>query len=118
MTTLQIGRDVSGVVDYSRKPSSNKFSATLTQDTDTTVTVPVSFSGSNWKVFIRSDAGTDVWVAIDEEADVPAAPTGGELNECSSECNPGVLILPGGAVIHLKTTNTTANVGVAMYEQQ
>jgi len=111
-TDFLLGRDQSGVVDYSRAPSNNKVSVTLAANTEATTTVPND--SNTYKVVFSIEPGSTVWVAIGATAAVPAGATFAVTN---SMLNPTVLWLEKNKVIHAITADSSADVGIEYYAQ-
>lgn len=122
MAIANMVRDVSGAVTYGLPFSNNIYSATLTANTDTTLTVPyidamgnATLNGTalpNIMAIISWTQGNDLFVALGATA---AAPAGASFASTTSEQNPAVKYVQGGQVMHFKTASTGVNVTVSFY---
>lgn len=110
MTPLNFGRDVQGFNAYAPKISDIKYSATLAASTHSTITVPSS--AEKWIAVFSYEAVTNVWVAVNGTAAVPA---GGTFATTTSQLNPPALTVYAADVIDIITANATTDVGVAFY---
>lgn len=109
-TLLSFGRDVQGYNAYAPQPSTNKWSATITNGSATSITVPSNFQ--TWVVSFRYYPN-DVWVDVSgATAIIPAGPT---LQPTTSELNPASLTLQAGTNISMITGLTSADVSVVMW---
>jgi hypothetical protein len=109
-TELSFGRDVQGYNTYAPDPSTNKWSATLTDGNATSITVPKSYP--SWIVSFRYFPN-DVWV--DVTGATAAIPAGNTLATTTAELNPASLRLTSGTTISMITAQTTADVSVVMW---
>lgn len=110
-TVLNFGRDVQGYVAYAPPTAIDKYSATITNGSDTNITVP-----SNHQVWIAAfsyQPGTNVWV--DLTGATAAVPVGATLAATTAELNPGQRTVYAGNKISIITDNTSADVGVSLY---
>lgn len=110
-TILDFQNDVKGANAYAPAFATDHFSATLTNGSAQSFTVPTG----NFSVYVVSfsyQPGTNVWVANGTTAAVPAGAT---FASTASELNPGARRVLAGAVISCITDNTTADVGVSIY---
>ena len=109
-TILSFGRDIQGYNAYAPQPSTNKWSATITTGTATSIVVP-----SNYPVWVVSFRyyPNDVWV--DVTGATAAIPAGATLATTTSELNPASLTLTAGTHISVITGLTTADVSVVMW---
>ncbi len=107
---LQFGRDLGGYNAFAPQPSNNKWSATITDGTATSVTVPST--GAVWVVSFRYYPN-DVWVDVSGAAAI--IPVGATLASTTSELNPASLTLNAGTVISMITGQTSADVSVVMW---
>jgi hypothetical protein len=107
---LSFGRDQQGYNAYAPQPSTEKWSATLTANSATSVILPSSYK--TWVVSFRyfpNDVFVDVSGAT---AAVPAAST---LGTTTSELNPAALTLQAGTKISMITSQTAADVSVVAW---
>ena len=110
MTRLTFGRDTNSFSAYAPMPSTNKWSATLTDGTASSVTVPSTHE--TWIVSFRYYPN-DVWV---DTTGAPAAiPSSNTFATSTAELNPATLTLPSGTVISMITGLTAADVSVVMW---
>ena len=107
---LSFGRDAQGYNAYAPYPSVVKYSATITDGSATSVTVPSSFA--LWVVSFRYYPN-DVWV--DVSGATAAIPVGATLASTTSELNPASLTLTAGTNISIITSQTTADVSIVMW---
>ena len=95
--------------DFGLPFSNVKYSATLASSTDTSLTVPGS--AQRWKALIKYETTEDVWVALNETAEVPA---GGSFATTTSELLPACREVKAGDVLHFFATGTPV-VSVVFY---
>jgi len=107
---LELGRDVQGYNAYAPQPSTVKYSATITDGSATSVTVPSTYQ--TWVVSFRYFPN-DVWV--DVSGATAAIPIGATLAASTSELNPASLTLQKGTVISIISAQTTADVSIVMW---
>jgi hypothetical protein len=109
-TRLIFGRDAQGFNAFAPAPSIDKWSATITDGSATSITVP-----SNWGVWIVSFRyyPNDVWVDV-SGADA-IIPVGATLAATTSELNPASLTLNAGTKISMITGLTSADVSIVMW---
>lgn len=107
---LQFGRDTQGYNSFSPQPSTDKWSATITVGTATSITVPEN--AQTWIVSFRYYPN-DVWVDV-SGADA-TVPVGATLASTTSELNPASLTLQKGTKISMITAQTTADVSIVMW---
>jgi hypothetical protein len=127
--TVQFRRfdEVKGVNDFGQQYSDQIYNATLVAATNTQLTVPgggimggmTSFGASNNrnKVYAVIRTTGDVWVAVNQTADVPAA---GTFAQDTSELVTNVLckcylVNVGDVLNFFAKTGTTPSVSVAFY---
>lgn len=109
-TTLAFGRDNQGYNAFAPDPSTNKWSATLTDGNATSVLLPANFPV--WIVSFRYYPN-DVWVDVSgATAAIPGAAT---LASTTSELNPSALRLLAGTKISMITGQTTADVSIVAW---
>lgn len=110
MTRLTFGRDTNSFNAYAPMPSTNKWAATLTDSTATSIIVPSTHE--TWVVSFRFFPN-DVWV--DTSGATAIIPVGNTLAVTTSELNPASLTLAEGTVISMITGLATADVSVVMW---
>lgn len=109
-TLLSFGRDVQGYNAYAPQPSTNKWSATITNGSATSITVPSNFPV--WVVSFRYYPN-DVWV--DVTGATAAVPVGATLASSTAELNPASLTLTAGTNISIITGLASADVSIVMW---
>ena len=109
-TQFSMIRDINGYNGFGLSFSINKFNANITQNTDTTLTVP-SYS-SHYVAIFTFQSGSGVWVANNDTA---AKPVGSTFASTTSELNPVARYVKAGDVLHFFTGDTSAMVGVVFY---
>jgi hypothetical protein len=107
---LAFGRDAQGYNAYAPQPSTVKYSATITNGSATSITVPSSYA--TWIVSFRYYPN-DVWV--DVTGATAAIPVGTTLAASTSELNPASLTLPSATTISMITDLTSADVCIVMW---
>lgn len=107
---LLFGRDMQGFNAYAPQPSTLKYSATITNGSETHFTIPSSHA--QWIVSFRYYPN-DVWV--DVSGATAAIPAGATLATTTSELNPATLFLTSGTKISVITSQTTADVSVVLW---
>ena len=110
-TLLDFGRDVQGYNAYAPIPSTNCYSATITNGAATSITVP-----SNYQIWVAAfsfQPGANVWV--DFTGATAAIPAGATLASATSELNPASRKLKAGTKISIITDNTSVDVGICLY---
>lgn len=110
-TTLQFGRDAQGFNAFAPTPSTNNWSATITDGSATSITVPSNYT--TWVVSFSYQGGTNVWV--DVTGATAAIPAGATLATTTSVRCPASYTLTSGTNISIITDNTSADVGISMY---
>lgn len=110
-TQLNFGKDVQGYNAYAPVSADDKWSATLTNGSATSITVPSNFQ--NWIAAFSYQPGSDVWV--DFSGATAAVPAGATLASTTSELLPATRHVQAGSKISMITDNTTADVGVMLY---
>ena len=110
---LNFGRDSHSYNAFAPHPSNNIFTATLTNGTAHSCTVPVDTNFPYWAVSYRYQPGSSVFV--DVTGAVSAVPVGATFAASTSEGNPASHTLVAGQTISMITGNTTADVSVVMW---
>ena len=119
-TPFSLVRDINGYNGFGLQFSNQIYSATLAQNTDTTLDVPLdgpqgACSSSTTNRFIaifEYQVGSDVFVALNGTAAVPA---GGSFALTTSEQNPVARYCSAGDILHFLTPDTSADVTVVFY---
>ena len=119
-TPFSLVRDINGYNGFGLPFSVDKYSATLAQNTDTTLVVPLlgplgasSSTGTNKYIAIfEYEVGSDVFVADNATAAIPA---GGSFALTTSELNPAARYVSAGDTLHFFTPNASAYVVVVFY---
>ena len=119
-TKLNMTRDINGYNAFGLVFTDTAYSCTLTQNTDTTLTVPGNmgmggnglYQSSRWLLVFNYDPGTSTWVALNTMAGVPAGAT---FAATSSELNPAAREVKGGDVIHFYSPDVATDVSVIFY---
>lgn len=101
-TKFNMTRDINGYNGFGVKPAADKFAATLTQNVESTFTVPSNFT--SWIVIFSYTPGGNIWVAVNATA---VSPVGG-FASTNSELNPAAREVQAGDVIHCLTPDATA----------
>jgi len=109
---MNFGRDVQGYNAFAPSFSTVAYSATLAASTPESLTVPTT--NRNWIAVMTIEGGSDVWVANNHTAAVPA---GGTFAATNSELIPLTksMSVIGGDVLSFITSTTTADVSVVLY---
>lgn len=107
---LLFGRDAANFNAYAPIPSLNKWSATITNASATSITVPSTHA--KWIVSFRYYPN-DVWV--DVTGATAAIPVGSTLAISTAELNPASLWLNAGTVISIITGLVSADVSIVMW---
>lgn len=110
-TILSFGRDNQGYNAYAPPTSTDKWSATITNGSETHITVPSNFT--NWIAVFSYQPGSNVWV--DLTGGTAIVPVGATLASTTSELNPGARTVKAGGLISIITDNTSVDVGVSLY---
>ena len=110
-TMLNFGRDVQGYNAYAPQPSTNNYSATITNGAATSITVPKNFQV--WIASFSYQPGANVWV--DFTGATAAIPSGATLSATSATLNPGQRTLTAGQTISMITDNAEADVCIELY---
>lgn len=118
---FSLTKDINGYNGFGLQFSDTKYSATVAQSSDTTLTIggnaamgAVAATTHNKYIVIFSyEPGSQVWVALNETA---AIPVGATFAATDSELNPSARQVQTGDVIHFFTPDATgAEVSVAVY---
>lgn len=110
-TLLEFGRDVQGYNAFAPRPSTNNWSATLTNGSATNIVVPSNHA--EWIISFRYQPGTNVWV--DFTGATASIPAGETLAVTTSELRPASVKVNAGTNISVITDNTTADIGISLY---
>jgi hypothetical protein len=114
-------RDINGYNGFGLQFSDTKYSATIPQTTDTTLTIggnaamgaAAATTYNKYIVIFSYEPGSQVWVANNETAGVPAGAT---FALTDSELNPSARMVQAGDVLHFYTPDSGgANVSVIIY---
>ena len=108
---LNFGRDVQGFNAYAPATSGNKWSATITNGSETSITIPSNYSV--WIAVFSFQPGTSVWVDLTGATAI--IPVGDTLASTTAELNPASRTVYAGGKISIITGNTSADVGVSLY---
>lgn len=108
---LNFGRDVQGFCAYAPQTSGNKWSATITNGSATSITIPSNYN--EWIAVFSFQPGTNVWV--DLTGATAAIPAGATLTTTTAELNPASRKVFAGGKISIITDNTSADVGISLY---
>jgi hypothetical protein len=119
-TPFLLVRDINGYNGFGLPFSNKIFSATLAQNTDKTVVVPLdgpqgatSATYTNRYIAIfEYEVGANVYVALNHTA---ADPAGSSFAATTSELNPAARQVSAGDTLHFLTPDTSANVTVVFY---
>jgi hypothetical protein len=111
---LNFGRDSNNLNAFAPFPSNNIWNATLTDGSESHITIPSTSASGFWNVSFRYQAGTDVWV--DVTGATAAVPASGTLTSATAELNPASLTLASGTKISMISANTTADVAIVMWQ--
>jgi uncharacterized protein YqjF (DUF2071 family) len=121
MTPFSLTRDINGFNGFGLSFSDTKYSATIAQSTDTTLTIGAasvdgmvsSFATNRYLVIFNFEPGSQVWVANGATAAVPAGAT---FASTTSELNPAARVVQAGDVLHFITPDSGgAAVSVVIY---
>lgn len=111
MTTLfSLIRDINGYNGFGLMFADNKYSVTLAATTVATLTIPSTYQ--NWIAIFSFEPGTNIWVANNATAAIPA---GNTIAASTSDLNPVGRFVQGADVLSLITASTTADVGILLY---
>lgn len=118
-TPFCMSRDINGMNGFGLIPTDTQVSVTLTALTDTTYTIPETFTlgraSSTLKAkviaIIASDPGSSVWVALNATA---AVPVGATFAATTSALNPSAYEVQAGDVLHCISSGTPS-VSIRLY---
>lgn len=110
MTQLNFARDVQGFNTYAPKQPDIIFSATLTNGSNQSITVPSSYK--DWVMGVSYQPGTSTYVCVNGTA---AIPVGGAFAATNSELNPPVRLVIAGDVINFVTDSAFADMTVSLW---
>lgn len=119
-TAFSMVRDINGFNGFGLPFSDQKYSATLAQNTDTSLTVPggmpLGYATQGqvnvYLAIFSYEPGAQVWVALNEAATTPA---GASFASVSSELNPSARRVAFGDTLHFYSPDVSAAVGVTFY---
>lgn len=109
-TALDFARDSQSAITFAPGFTDERYSASLTTSSDTTLTVPGS--GINYMAIFTYESGAEVWVAVDATAAIPAGAT---FASSTSVQNPVARKVSSGDVLHFITSDSNISVGVEFY---
>lgn len=121
-------QETKGINDFGQQYSDQIYNATLAATTNTALTVPgggimgaiTSDGGQSSKnkmlAVIRVSFGDEVWVAVNQTADVPAgASFAKDTSEVVTSDNPLAKLVSVGDVLNFYTAGSTTSVSVTFY---
>lgn len=119
-TPFSMVRDINGYNGFGIMFAADNYSATLANDTDTTLACPVSSTlggassqaHNKFLAIFSYQPGASVWVANNATA---AKPAGSTFASTTSTLNPSARQVQAGDTLHFYTDDTTAVVGVTFY---
>lgn len=130
-TKFNMTKDVAGYNGFGLVPTDTAYSATLTINTDTTLTIPSSSSIGGAAYYnkqnttlaadqgqprliaiVVSDPGQSVWIAKNTTASVPVGAT---FAATASALNPAAYEVIGGDVLHFICATANVSVSVRLY---
>lgn len=116
-----MSRDINGYNGFGLQFSDTKYSASIAQNTDTTLTIggsavmgaAAATTYNKYIAIFSYEAGAQVWVANNATAGVPGGAT---FASTSSELNPAAREVKAGDVLHFFTADASgATVSVVIY---
>ena len=118
--TYSFDGKIQGNDDFGLQEPLLKRSALLAATTEATLTIPDSqspnFRGSDaFLAVIKYGAGSDVFVSVNGQAEVPIAPVGAALNATTSQLNPPALKVKSGDVMSFITRDANTDLTVTLY---
>ena len=108
-TRFQMIRDASGYTSYVLPVSDHIYDILLTQNVESTLTVPSD--SSDYVAVYSCHPGACFFVAINNTAAVAT----GSFAKVNSELNPGPRLVHAGDVIHVISPDTVIYFGVSLY---
>lgn len=113
ITRFNMTRDINGYNGFGLKFTNSKYSGLLLAGVEQIITVPSTKESTyaNLLAVFSFDAGANVWVSLNEVAEVAA----GSLSETTSELNPAARYVQPGDEIHLISSDTSTATGVIFY---
>ncbi len=116
MTTnnLNFGTDGQGRNAYAPNVSNLIYSALLSQNVASSITLPIETDITHYEVCFSYSAGANVWV--DYSGSPATVPNNASFQTSNSEFCPGQRVLPSGSSLSIITSDSGgAFVGVAIY---
>lgn len=110
-TVLDFGRDINSYNAYAPRPSTNVYSATITNGNATSITLPSDHP--EYIVAFGYTPGASVWV--DFTGATAAIPVGATLAATTSTLLPGSRTVKAASVVSVITDNTNADVSIEIY---
>lgn len=110
-TLLDFGNDQRGYNAYAPATAGDKWSATITNGSETHITIPSNYAV--WIAVFSYQPGANVWVDLTGATAI--VPVGATLAATTSELNPASRTVYAAGKISIITDNTSADVGVALY---
>ncbi len=114
-TRFSMTRDINGYNGFGRQTTDLKYGVTLSAGAEQHITIPAATDGQyrNYLAIFSVEAGGNIWVALNDTADLPTA----TLAAINSELNPIAYYIKGDGeqVLSLITSDTTASMGVVLY---
>lgn len=110
-TVLDFGRDINSYNAYAPRPSTNVYSATITNGNATSITLPSDHP--EYIVALAYTPGASVWV--DFSGATAAIPVGATLAASTSTLLPGSRTVKAGSKISIITSNTSDDVSIEIY---
>ncbi len=113
ITVLNLAKDVNGFNSYVRPAPNYVFSTTLIQDEEQNFTVPPLDNASykSIKVIFSFAPGSQIWVAVNDTAELPGA----SFSLGISELNPTSYWVSPGDVISFITSDASDTLSAALY---
>jgi hypothetical protein len=123
-TRFQTQQEIQAINDFGQEFCDQIFTATLAQNTDTTVNVPgagligglPAYENNQYRAVIRVSNAKDVWIAKNTTAAVPAGATfAASDSELISGGQDFSKTCQNGDVLHFFTASTGVSVSIAFY---